>query len=90
MGIFNAIESQEELVLSSLATSQQVLYTQELALPNNRQYSLMGVSPGKSGQLVPGLERHADTDRSAKRDQPLQSIVATLPCHANMIQLPGT
>jgi hypothetical protein len=40
--------------------------------------------------LVPGFERYADTGRPAKLDQPLQTVISTLPRHADMIKLPGT
>jgi hypothetical protein len=46
MGVLDAIESQEEPVLPGISGSKQILYPQELALPNHRQYTLMGVSAG--------------------------------------------
>jgi hypothetical protein len=77
-------------VLSWLAGSQQILDSEELALPNDGQYALMRVSPGESGQLVAGFERYANTGGPAERDQSFQAVVATLPRNADMIKLPGT
>jgi hypothetical protein len=88
--VFDAIEGKEELVVSWLAGSQQILYTEELAFPNDRQYALMRVSPGKSGQLVTGFEGYANTGGPTERDQPFQPVVATLPRHGDMVKLPGT
>jgi hypothetical protein len=90
MGIFDAVESKEEPVLSPVAGNQQVLNPQESPLSNNRQYALMGICPGKSGELLPGFERYADAGRSAELDQPFQAVVATLPRHADMSKLSGT
>jgi hypothetical protein len=50
----------------------------------------MRVRPGKPGELVSGFERHADAGRSAELDQPFQTIVSTLPGHADMVKLPRT
>jgi hypothetical protein len=88
--VFDAIESEKEPVLAWLAGSQQVLDSQKLPLPDNRQNALMCVCPGKSGELVPGFKRHADAGCAAEFDQPLQAIVSTLPRHADVIKLPGT
>jgi hypothetical protein len=90
MGIFDAIESKEEPMLASLAGTQQVLDSQELPLPNDRQYPLMGIRPCKSGELVPGFKRYANAGGSAKLNQPLQAIVSTLPRHTDMVKLPRT
>jgi hypothetical protein len=76
--------------LACLAGSQQVLDPQESPFPNDRQYPLVRIRPSESGQLVPGFEHHADTSRSAKLDQPFQTVVLALPRHADMIKLPGT
>jgi hypothetical protein len=88
--VFDAIESEEEPVLAGLAGGQQVLDPQESPLPNDRQYALMRICPGESGELVPGFERYADTGVSAELDQPFQAIISALPRHADMIKLPGT
>jgi hypothetical protein len=90
VGVFDAIESKEEPVLACLAGSQQVFNPQESPLPNNRQYALMRIRPGEPGELVPGFERYADTGRPAKLNQPFQTVISTLPRHADMIKLPGT
>jgi hypothetical protein len=90
MGVFDAIESEEEPVLSPIARSQKVLNPQEFALPNDCQYALVGIRTGKPGELVPGFERYADTGRSAELDQPFQAVVSTLPCNTDMIELPRT
>ena len=82
--------ARKNLCCRRLVGSQQVLDSQELALPNDRQDSLMGVGPGKPGELVPGLKRYANTGRPAELDQPLQPVVATLPGHADMVKLPRT
>jgi hypothetical protein len=88
--VFDAVESKEEFVLTWLAWRQQVLYPEEFALSNDGQHTLMRIRPSKSGELVPGLERHADTVCSAELDQPFQAIVSTLPGEADMVKLPGT
>jgi hypothetical protein len=90
MGVFDAIESKEEPVLACLAGSQQILNPQESPLSNDRQYALMRICSGKSGELVPGFERHADTRRTAELDQPFQAIISTLPSKTDMIELPRT
>ena len=90
MRVLDAIESKEEPVLSRLRWRQQVLNRQEPPLPNDRQYALMRVRSGEPGELVPGLEGHSDTGRSAEFDEPFQAIVSTLPSHADMVKLPGT
>jgi hypothetical protein len=88
--VFDAVESKEEFVVSWLAWRQQVIYPEEFALSNDGQHTLMRIRPSKSGELVPGLERHADTVCSAELDQPFQAIVSTLPGEADMVKLPGT
>jgi hypothetical protein len=50
----------------------------------------MRICPCKSGELVPGFERHADACRAAKLDQSLQAIVSTFPRHADVVKLPRT
>jgi hypothetical protein len=90
VGIFDAVESKEEPVLAWLSWRQQVLYPEELALSNDRQYALMGIRPREPGQLIPGLERYTDTVCSAELDQPFKAIVSTLPREGDMVKLPGT
>jgi hypothetical protein len=90
MRVFDAIEGKEEPVLACLAWSQQILNPQEFALPNHRQHTLVGVCTGKPGELVPGFERYADIGGSAELDQPFEAVVATLPRHGDVIELPGT
>jgi hypothetical protein len=88
--VFDAIESQEEFVLAWLAWRQKVLNPKELPLPNDRQDALVRIRTGKPRELVPWFERHADTRRAAKLDQPFQAIISALPSNTDMIELPRT
>jgi hypothetical protein len=90
VGVFDAIKSKEEPVPVCLAGRQQVLNSEELALPNDRQDALMRIGAGKPGELVPGFERYADPGGAAKLDQPFQAIISTLPSNSDMIELPRT
>jgi hypothetical protein len=50
----------------------------------------MRIRTGKPRELVPWFERHADTRRAAKLDQPFQAIISTLPRNTDMIELSRT
>ena len=88
--VFDAVESEEEFVLAWLFGGQQVFDGEELPLAHHREDALMGIGAGEPGELVAGFERDADAGRAAELDQPLQTLVPTLPGDADVVELART
>jgi hypothetical protein len=95
VGVFDAVEGEEEAVLSWLVgcwlvRSEEVFDSEEFSFSNDGQDALVGVGAGEPGELVPGLERYADAGRSAELDKLFEAVVATLPGDGDMVKLAGT
>ena len=88
MGIFDAIESKEESVLSGLFGREQVFDPEKLALSNDRQHSLMRIGAGEPGELVAWLKRYADACGAAEFDQSFEAVIAALAGDADVVELP--
>jgi hypothetical protein len=85
VGVFDAVESKEEPVVSGFGWSQKILDSEELTLANNGQHALVGIGAGKAGELIPGFEGDADAGFAAEIDEPFEAFVPTLASHADMV-----
>jgi len=87
MGIFDAIESKEEFVLSRLFGGEQVFDPEKLALAHDRQHSLMRIGAGEPGELVARLKGYANACGAAEFDQPFEAVIATLAGDTDVVEL---
>jgi hypothetical protein len=90
VGVFDAVESEEEPVPAGFGWSQKVLDSEELTLADDSQHALVGIGSGEAGKLVPGFEGDADTGSTAEVDEPFEAVVPAVASHADMVELPGT
>jgi hypothetical protein len=86
MGVFNAVERQEEAVLALLFRSHQVFDTEELPLADDPQDPLVRIRLRQSGKLVAGVECYADACGFAELNDFFQPVVASFAGYADMIE----
>ena len=70
VGVFDAVEGEEEAVAAVGRRGEQVFDGEEVALANEGDDALVGVGSGEPGELVAGLERrrgHRRRGRAARR-----------------------
>jgi hypothetical protein len=88
--VFEAVESEEEPVLTGVIGRQQVFNAEELPLPDDGKDSLMGVGAGQPGKLFTRLERYPDAGGAAELDEAFEAFVPALTGYANMVKPPCT
>jgi hypothetical protein len=87
VGVLDAVQSKEEMVLAFHFWGQKIFNSEKLTLADDCQHSLVGIRPGKAGELVTGFERDPDSFGLAELDQPFKTLIAPLPGDAYMIEL---
>jgi hypothetical protein len=90
VGIFYAVEGEEEAVLAVLFGGEEVFDGEELALADDGEDALMGVGAGEAGELVAGLDGDADVGGAAEFDDTLEAFVSAFAGDADVIELAGT
>jgi hypothetical protein len=90
VGVFDAVEGEEETVMSGFGWGEKVLDSEELTLADDGQNALVGIGAGEAGELVAGLEGDADAGFAAEVDEAFEAVVFAFACHADVVQLPGT
>jgi hypothetical protein len=70
--------------------SQQIFDAEKLALPDDREDTLMCVCAGKPGKLFTRLERYTDAGGAAQLDQAFEAFVPALAGDADMVKPPRT
>jgi hypothetical protein len=89
VGVFDAVECEEEAVLAVGFGGEEVFDGEELALADDGEDSLMGVGAGEAGELVAGLDGDADFGGAAELDEAFEAVVAALAGYADVIELAG-
>jgi hypothetical protein len=89
VGIFDAVEGEEEAVLAVLFGGEEVFDSEEFAFADDGEDALVGVGPGEAGELVAGFEGDADAGGAAELDEAFEAFVATLAGDADVIELAG-
>jgi hypothetical protein len=90
VGVFHAIEGEEEAVLAVLFGGKEVFDGEEFTLADDGEDALMGVGAGEAGELIAGLDGDADASGAAEFDQALEAFVSTFAGDAYVIELAGT
>ncbi len=90
VGIFDAVEGEEEAVLAVLFGGEEVFDGEEPALADDGDDALMGVGAGEAGELVTGLDGEADVGVTAELGYAFETLVATLAGDADVIERAGT
>ena len=90
VGIFYAVEGEEEAVLAVLFGCEEVFDGEELALADDGEDALMSVGAGEAGELVARLDGDADASGAAEFDHALEAFVSTFAGDADVIELAGT
>ena len=91
VGVLDAIEREEEAVLSILFFGcKQVFDAEKLAFFDHGQNALMGIGSGDAGELVAGFERDPDACVAAELDEPLEAVVASFASYADVVELART
>ncbi len=89
VGVFDAVEGEEEAVLAVGFGSEEVFDGEELALADDGEDALVGVGAGEAGELVAGLDGDADFGGAAELDEAFEAFVAALAGYADVIELAG-
>jgi hypothetical protein len=89
VGVFDAVEGEEEVVLAVGFGGEEIFDGEELALADDGDDSLMGVGAGEAGELVAGLDGDADFCGSAEFDEAFEAVVAAFAGYADVIELAG-
>jgi len=90
VGVFDAVEGEEEAVLTILFGCEEIFNGEELALADDGEDALMGVGAGEAGELVAGLDGDADASGAAEFDDALEAFVSSFAGDADVIELAGT
>jgi hypothetical protein len=85
MGVLNAVEGEEEPVMSGFGGGQKVLDSEELTFADDGKHTLVGIGAGEAGELVPGFEGDADTGFSAEFDESFEPVVPAFASHADVV-----
>ncbi len=90
VGVFYAVEGEEEAVLAVLFGGEEVFDGEEFALADDGEDALMGVGAGEAGELIAGLDGDADASGAAEFDHALEAFVSAFAGDADVIELAGT
>ena len=87
VGIFDAVEGEEEVMFAIGFGTHEVFDAEELALFDDGEDALMGVGPGEAGELVAGFDGDADAGSATELDEGVEPVVAALTCYADVVQM---
>jgi hypothetical protein len=87
VGVFYAVEGEEEVVLAVRLGAHEVFDAEKLAILDDCEDALMGIGSGETGELVAGFERDADTGGAAELYEAFEAVIATFPGYADVIKL---
>jgi hypothetical protein len=90
VGVLDAVEGEEKLVLAFFLRSKEVFDGEELTLFDESQHALMHVCFRDAGELIAGFERDANACGAAELDETFEALVATLAGDADVVKLART
>jgi hypothetical protein len=90
VGVFYAVEGEEEAVRAVFFGGEEVFDGQELTLADDGDDALVGVGAGEAGELVAGLDGDADAGGAAELGEAFELFIFTLAGDADVIELAGT